>query len=189
MNRKLYGTVFYENEVSDYGKKNGKVDYDTLSKAFDKVLNNDIMRATRNIGSWEQVHGFIDNSEEIEELEEMVKALESEMAELKEEIEELEETELEVDEEKVAEYEKKKEEIEELEDKIRELEEAEENIEIFKYYIISDDGAEILKEWTNEILFYNQRLDMYVWGITRFGMDWKMMLTEIELACDEDIFE
>lgn len=188
MNRKIYGTVFYENKISDYGKKNGRVDYDTLSKAFDKVLNNNIMKITRGIGVWEQIHGFIDNSEEIKELEEMIEALESEIAELNEEIEELEEMELEVDETKVAECESKKEEIEELEDKIRELEE-EENIEISQYYIISAEGAEILMDWTDGIIFYNETLDMYVWGITHWGTDWKFTLTDIEIVSDEDIFE
>lgn len=188
MNNKLYGTNFCDNEASDYGKKNGRLDYATLAKAFDKVLNNDIMKITRGIGVWEQIHGFIDNSEEIKELEEMIEALESEIAELNEEIEELEEMELEVDETKVAECESKKEEIEELEDKIRELEE-EENIEISQYYIISDEGAEILMDWTDGIIFYNETLDMYVWGVTHYGTDWRYVLTEIELNCGDAAYE
>ena len=35
---------FYGNKISDYGLKNGYVDYATLSKAFDAVLVNDITK-------------------------------------------------------------------------------------------------------------------------------------------------
>jgi hypothetical protein len=40
----MFGKYFYGNEISAYGKKNGFVDYATLAKAFDAVLNNDIMQ-------------------------------------------------------------------------------------------------------------------------------------------------
>lgn len=129
-NRKLYGTIFFGNEASDYGKENGRLDYGTLSKAFNKVLNNDIMEATRGIGTWKQVHGFTDNPEEMD-------------------------------------Y----------------------DFEIFQYFIISDDGAKILKDWTDEIVFYNEALDMYVWGVTHYGTDWDLILTDIELNCDEAAHE
>lgn len=35
---------FYGNKVSDYGLKNGYVDYATLAKSFDAVLVNDITK-------------------------------------------------------------------------------------------------------------------------------------------------
>lgn len=62
---------FYGNEVSEYGQKHGYLDYLTLSKAFDSVMCNDFLEQTINagLGNWEQISGFIDNSEEIEELE------------------------------------------------------------------------------------------------------------------------
>lgn len=128
MNNKLYGINFCDNEASDYGKKNGRLDYATLAKAFNKVLNNDIMEATRNIGFWEQVNGFMDNEEE-------------------------------------------------------------NYIDVFQYYIISADGADILMDWTNEIVFYNEALDMYVWGVTHYGTDWRYVLTEIELNCGDAAYE
>lgn len=59
---------FYGQKISDYGLENGYIDYATLAKAFDAVLNNNIMEKTMEIGFWEQVNGFIDNSDEIEEL-------------------------------------------------------------------------------------------------------------------------
>lgn len=45
---------FFGNKISDYGLKNGYVDYGTLAKAFDAVLNNDIVKNTIDIGFWEQ---------------------------------------------------------------------------------------------------------------------------------------
>ena len=43
---------YYGNEISPYGMENGRVDYGTLSKCFDAVLNNDIMHLTYDIGYW-----------------------------------------------------------------------------------------------------------------------------------------
>lgn len=60
---------YYGNPISDYGIENGYIDYETLAECFNSVLNNDIMALTYDIGSWEQVSGAIDNTDEIEELE------------------------------------------------------------------------------------------------------------------------
>lgn len=65
-------------------------------------------------------------------------------------------------------------------------EETEEYSEIFQYYIISSSGAEILEYWTDEIVFYNEALDMYVWGVTHFGTSWDYVLTDIKIEKDED---
>ena len=44
---------FYGNKISDYGLKNGYVDYRTLAKAFDAVLNNEIYGfVLEHIGNW-----------------------------------------------------------------------------------------------------------------------------------------
>ena len=51
--------------------------------------------------------------------------------------------------------------------------------EIFQYYIIDDNGAEILKEYTDEIVYYNSSIDMYVWGVTHYGTAWDYVLTDI----------
>lgn len=53
--------------------------------------------------------------------------------------------------------------------------------EIFQYYIVSDAGADILKRETNEILFYNDELDMYIWGVTHWGTSWDYVLTDIKI--------
>ena len=38
--------------------------------------------------------------------------------------------------------------------------------EVYQYYIISDSGARFLEEYTDEIVYYHNDLDMYLWGIT-----------------------
>lgn len=52
--------------------------------------------------------------------------------------------------------------------------------EIYQEYIITESGAEYLKDNTNEIIFYNDKLDLYLWGITHFGTSWDGVYTEIE---------
>lgn len=53
--------------------------------------------------------------------------------------------------------------------------------EVYQYYIISDYGARFLSEHTDELVFYNDKLDMYLWGITHFGTSWDYVLTDIKL--------
>lgn len=53
--------------------------------------------------------------------------------------------------------------------------------EIYQDYIISQSGYKFLAERTDEIVFYNERLDIYVWGITHFGTGWDHVLTNVEL--------
>ena len=54
--------------------------------------------------------------------------------------------------------------------------------EVYQYYIVSDGGARILTDHTNEIVYYHEELDMYLWGITHFGTSWDYVLTDIELV-------
>lgn len=53
--------------------------------------------------------------------------------------------------------------------------------EIFQYYIISEMGATILTELTDECVYYNEKLDMYIWGITHFGTSWDYVLTDVKI--------
>lgn len=114
----VHGKYFYGNEISEYGIKNGYVDYRTLAKAFDAVMNNSIIQNTAEIGYWECVSGN--------------------------------------------EYD----------------EETDEYTEIYQYFIVNGNGAEILQE-AGEIVFYNDALDMYVWGVTHWGTSWDYVLTDI----------
>ena len=106
----IHGKYFYGNEISSYGQENGYVDYATLAKAFDAVMNNSIIENTLEIGYWEQESGFVDHAEEIEVLQEKIEELEA----IKDRLE---------DEEPEAEnaIEKIENEISELEEKIEEL--------------------------------------------------------------------
>ena len=160
---KLYGTTFCGNEASDYAKENGYLDYATFAKAFDAVMNNSIMENTCEIGYWEQENGIIDNSEEIEELEEQIEDLEEGFEEYTD--------------------------IQEKIDELKEEQEQSYNQDIFQYFIVSGQGAEMIKQYTEDPLFYNETLDMYVWGITHYGTAWSYVLTDVNLNCKEEEFE
>lgn len=152
---------YYGNAISDYGMEKGYVDYGTFSKAFNCVLNDEIISSTYDIGYWNQVSGQVDNTEEIEELgkklDELVEENEDNPSQILE-----------------SEIKKVEEEIEELED-----EECEEP-EIFQYFIVDRLGSQLLQD-INEVLYYNEELDMYVWGVTHFGTDWNYVLTSIAI--------
>lgn len=153
---------YYGNAISEYGLENGRVDYATLAKAFDAVLNNDIMNLTYDIGYWEQVNGIVDNSEQIEELEEKRDELEEENENNPSQIIENE--------------------INEINEQIEELEnEQNEYQEVFQWFIISDWGARLLQQETSEIVYYNEALDMYLWGVTHYGTCWDYVLTSIKI--------
>ena len=169
---KLSGTYFYGNQASAYAIQNGYLDYATLAKAFDAVLNNTIRSATYE--DWEMESGWIDNSEKIEELENQAEELESLITENSSEEED----------------QKTSEKIEELKEKIQELEDEQNESyypESYQDYIVSDNGAEILKE-AGEIVWYNSNLDMYIWSVTHYGTSWSYVLTNIKLNCGEDAY-
>ena len=175
---KLYGTTFCGNEASDYAKEQGYLDYATFAKAFDAVMNNSIMENTCEIGFWEQENGIIDNSEEVEALKEEITDIENRLEFLTDE--EIEETQM------------LQEEIDSIQEQIEELDEEQArsyNQDIFQYFIVSDQGAEMIEQYTNAPLFYNETLDMYVWGITHFGTSWSYVLTDVKLNCGQEAFE
>lgn len=74
--------------------------------------------------------------------------------------------------------------IEGLKKQLEELEELEDlassEDEVYQWYIISNNGASILKDWTNEIVYYNDELDLYLWGVTHYGTSWDYVLTDIK---------
>ena len=152
---------YYGNAISEYGIEHGYVDYATLAKCFDAVLNNDIMNLTYDIGSWEQVSGTVDNTDEIEELEEKRDELEEENENNPSQIIENE--------------------INEINEQIEELEnEQDDELEVFQWFIVDDWGARLLQD-INEIVYYNETLDMYLWGVTHYGTSWNYVLTNIPI--------
>ena len=63
-----------------------------------------------------------------------------------------------------------------------EWDEDDEYYEVYQYYIITDSGASFLEEYTDEIVYYNNELDMYIWGVTHYGTSWDYVLTDIKLV-------
>lgn len=57
----------------------------------------------------------------------------------------------------------------------------EEPIDIYQWYIISDSGAQLLMRETDELVFYDEELDVYVWAVTHWGTGWDYVLTNIDL--------
>lgn len=154
LKKKMEKKYYYGNAISDYGMEHGYVDYATLSKCFDSVLNNDIISLTYDIGSWDQISGTIDNTDEIEELEEENESSPSQILEN---------------------------EINEINEQIEELEQEQNNDqEVFQWFIVDDWGARLLQD-INEIVYYNETLDMYLWGVTHFGTSWNYVLTSIAI--------
>lgn len=49
-------------------------------------------------------------------------------------------------------------------------------------YIISEYGYKFLKEYTDELVFYNENLDIYIWAVTRWGTRWDYELTNTKLV-------
>ena len=119
-NFKLAGNYFCGNEVSTYGQENGFLDYATFAKAFDAVLNNNIIGM---FDGWQLVNG--------------------------------------------SDYD----------------EENDKYTDVFQWFIVSDNGAQMIKDYTDEILFYNEELDIYLWGVTHFGTSWDYVLMDIPCNC------
>lgn len=127
----VYNDSFYGHKISEYGLQKGYIDYDTLAKLFDAIINNNIIAKTQGIGYWECVNGS---------------------------------------------------EYYETEDENGII--SDESYDIYQYYIISQYGFEILQQFTDEIVLYNEELNMYVWGVTHYGTSWDNVLTDIKIKRD-----
>lgn len=55
-----------------------------------------------------------------------------------------------------------------------------ESYNVYQTYIISRNGAEYLQRKTSEIVYYCEKLDLYLWGIKHLGTSWNIVLTEIK---------
>lgn len=56
------------------------------------------------------------------------------------------------------------------------------NEAVFQDYIISEYGYTVLRDYTDELVFYNEKLDIYVWAVTHYGTSWDYVLTNIKLV-------
>lgn len=167
---------FYGHEISAYGQERGYLDYRTLAQAFDAVLVNDITKlfystVNGDYSEPEQVNGYIDNSDAIEELNDKAEQLFDKQYLL---------------DENSAEWEQIENEIENIKEQIEELErEQDEQPEIFQYYIVSDSGAEILQYYTDDPVYYLPLIDCYLWGVTHYGTAWDYVLTNVKLNLED----
>ena len=65
----------------------------------------------------------------------------------------------------------------------------EKETDLYQWYIISDSGAEYLKDVSDELVFYDSELDVYVWGVTHFGTSWNGVFTDIKATENiDDLF-
>lgn len=169
---KLYSGNWMGEQVSEYGKEHGYIDYRSLAHVVgDMVLCNDITKlfygdVNGEYSEVEQEHGFIDNREIIEAKQEQIETLENTLKNA-------------FDDEHIIYLNNQ---IEIINEQIEELEqEQDEQPEIYQYYIISDNGADILKRFTDEIVYYIPVLNIYVWGVTHWGTSWDYVLTDIKI--------
>lgn len=173
----MFKEYFYGYKISDYGREHGRVDYRTLAESFDCVLNNNIVSSTgwenwmEDNGEWEYYEDSYGNYYTYDEKEEKIEELENEIEGLENDLYEIEDSES-------AEYAEIEKKIEEIREEIDELNTSHLR-EIFQYYIISSGGAEILSQNTNELVLYNEELDMYVWCVDHWGTSWDYVLTDI----------
>lgn len=58
----------------------------------------------------------------------------------------------------------------------------EEDYEVFQWFIISGDAAQFFMQFTNELIYYSEELDMYILGVTHFGTAWSYVMTEWKLG-------
>lgn len=117
---KMFDGKVYGHKVSEYGLKNGYLDYATLSKIVGACALNNYIFQYAGYENWELYNGLEENDD--------------------------------------GDY-----------------------LEIYQYYIVSYEGARTLKHYTDEIVYYNEELDMYLWGITHFGTSWDYVLTDLYL--------
>lgn len=56
--------------------------------------------------------------------------------------------------------------------------------DIYQYFIIDWQSAERLAEDTDEIIYYNEKLDLYLLGVTHFGTAWSGVETDYIITTD-----
>ena len=54
-----------------------------------------------------------------------------------------------------------------------------ESIDVYQTYIIDAGGADYLQRRTDEIVYYCEKLGLYLWGITHWGTSWSGVYTDI----------
>lgn len=138
-------------EIPEEEAESGYISYSTLAKMFDAVLCNNI---TDDENIYEEYsEAFAERRRE---------TLENETTEeLQEKLENYTSLDILRD----------KEDREELIDEL--LAQESYSQEVFQYFIVEDFAKEIIEAFTDDIVFYNNTLDCYIWCITHFGTSWR----------------
>lgn len=64
--------------------------------------------------------------------------------------------------------------------------ETSEEVTVFQWYFIDHWGAEILANWLpDEIVYYCEDLNLYIWGVNHLGTSWDYVLTDIKIVKTE----
>ena len=151
-------------------EKTAELTIQPFAKSFNAVLNNSIIGA---VDDFEMISGFVDNTEEKEEIERQIADCNTKLLDNMS------------DYGNNPDYERISEEKAELEEKLQELEDEEDELpDVFQWYIIDGNGAELCKDY-NEVLYYSDSLDIYLWGVTHYGTSWDYVLTDIECEKEE----
>lgn len=58
--------------------------------------------------------------------------------------------------------------------------------DIYQYFIIDGQDAERLSTYTNEIVYYNEELDLYILGVTHCGTGWDYVPSNWKDINEED---
>lgn len=151
MKNKNGGYDFAGVEVSEYGQEHNKIDYGTLAKVVGAHILNNDI-INFEVDYWETTSGSMYEIETTYYDEDYNEIDEDEAEELKKQGKEV------IEEENEGDYK-----------------------EFFQYYIISPSGADFLERFTEETVFYNNRLDIYLWAIDHLGTGWDYVLTPIEI--------
>lgn len=55
-----------------------------------------------------------------------------------------------------------------------------EYIDIYQFFIVDGRGVDRLTE-AGEIVYYHEKLNVYLWGVTHYGTSWRYVNTSIKL--------
>lgn len=157
---------YYDVTASNTGIENNRVDEETLFQVIKGISADDIFKKTQEygIGNWELVNGSLYVHYDCEGNDYTDEEAQEKIQELEELIDNADE------EDEIAAW---KADIQNLEDGVA--------YDIHQIYLVSEKAARILIEESDEIVFYNQELNAYVWCITFCGADWSEVLTSIPL--------
>lgn len=180
-NTPIFSTHFCGKKISDYGLEHGRVDYRTLASAFDAVLCNNIFSVVDDLEPVQSGEYYLDsngNYYDYDEAQERIEELEEERETLSDECGSLEIDFVDSDEDLPDKYYENLDRMHEIDSDLEELEDVHYS-DVCQWFIISDNGAELLQDYTDEVLYYSDSLDCYVWGVTHWGTSWDYVLTNI----------